>query len=76
MAIRIRWHEGYPVALCAARTEAEPDDLYLDDAIHEALADKFAFDWHSNGIVGSDFADRPARIVIAQLERGDNEDNQ
>jgi len=45
MAIRIRWIDGYVVALCAARTKKQKDDVYLDDAVHEALATKFAIDW-------------------------------
>ena len=57
MSIRIRWPHGdknnHPVALCAAETEPEPGDLYLDDAIHEALAEKFTADWEGNGIIPS-----------------------
>jgi hypothetical protein len=45
MAIRIRRVNGFTVALCAADTDAMPDDLYLDDGQHYALAAKFARDW-------------------------------
>ena len=51
VAIRIRKVKGELVALCAAEYTAEKDDLYLDDNIHYALADKFMKDWKSNGII-------------------------
>lgn len=44
MAIRIRKIDGHIVALCAARTKAKKEDIYLDDSLHEALATKFAVD--------------------------------
>lgn len=45
MAIRIRTVDGLRVALCAAETDPEPSDTYLDDADHYALAAKFRRDW-------------------------------
>lgn len=45
MAIRLRTVNGYRVALCACETDAAPDDVYLDDSDHYALAAKFAQDW-------------------------------
>lgn len=45
MSIRIRKVDGTIIAVCAVETDAEPGDIYLDDALHEALADKFAIDW-------------------------------
>lgn len=42
MAIRLRKIGGRIVALCAAETDPEAGDFYLGDAIHEALARKFA----------------------------------
>lgn len=45
MSIRIRTVNGVRVALCAAETDPEPGDLYLDDADHQALAAKFRQDW-------------------------------
>lgn len=45
MSIRIRTVDGVRVALCGYETDAMPDDLYLDDADHYALAAKFANDW-------------------------------
>ena len=51
MAIRIRFTEGRPtVALCAAETDPDPNDLYLDDAEHYALAAKFAQDWQGQTV--------------------------
>jgi len=44
MSIRIRKINGHLVALCAAKTKAKKGDIYLDDAIHEVLATKFAID--------------------------------
>ena len=44
MAIRIRKIDGHIIALCAARTKKQKGDIYLDDAVHEALATKFAID--------------------------------
>jgi len=47
MAIRIRLidNQGHLVALCAAETEPKDGDIYLNDTIHQALADKFWKDW-------------------------------
>ena len=44
MSIRIRIVDGVWVALCAAKTKAEPGDTYLDDYIH-----------HPNGKIYSRF---------------------
>lgn len=46
MAIRVRRiGDGLEVvALCAAESEAEPGDLYLDDVVHHALTVKFTKD--------------------------------
>jgi len=51
MAIRLRRVDGYLVALCAAATQAEPGDVYLDDNEHYALACKFDRDWTWNGLM-------------------------
>lgn len=50
MAIRIRSVEGRTVALCAVETDAMPDDVYLDDTQHYALAAKFAQDWQGRTV--------------------------
>ncbi len=50
MAIRVRSVDGTLIALCAAETDPLPDDLYLDDAVHYALAAKFARDWRGETI--------------------------
>jgi hypothetical protein len=44
VSIRIRKSRGVTVALCAAETDPLPEDVYLDDAQHYALAAKFAQD--------------------------------
>lgn len=46
MSIRIRTVNGITVALCAAETDEEPSDIYLDDAAHYALVAKFRRDWY------------------------------
>ena len=45
MAIRLRSVNDVRVALCAAETDVEPGDVYLDDGDHYALAAKFSRDW-------------------------------
>jgi len=45
MAIRLRKVEGILIALCAAETDPQEGDVYLDDDTHYALAAKFARDW-------------------------------
>ena len=50
MAIRVRKVDGLTIACCAAETDQEPGDLYLDDATHYALAAKFARDWRKEFI--------------------------
>lgn len=50
MAIRLRKVEGTLIALCAAETDPQEGDLYLDDGIHYALAAKFARDWRGQTI--------------------------
>lgn len=45
MAVRLRTVDGVRVALCAAETDAQNGDIYLDDNDHYALAAKFRRDW-------------------------------
>ena len=56
MSIRIRLAgEGRGqrwVALCAARSVEQPGDIYLDDAAHAALTQKFMRDFAEQGSVG------------------------
>jgi hypothetical protein len=51
MAIRLRRVEGMLIACCAARTVWKPGDVYLDDAAHHALSQKFAADFASEGLM-------------------------
>jgi len=46
MAIRIREVEEIIIAVCANETDKKEGDVYLDDAVHEALATKFSSDWN------------------------------
>ena len=41
MAMRLRTVNGVRVALCAAETDAQPGDVYLDDADHYAITLKY-----------------------------------
>ena len=50
MAIRIRRVDGKIVALCAARSVEKDGDVYLDDAQHYALSEKFWDDYPDLGI--------------------------
>lgn len=50
MAIRLRTVSGTRVALCAAETDPLPNDVYLDDSDHYALAAKFAQDWQGETV--------------------------
>ena len=49
MSIRIREIESETMALCAAKTEAQEGDIYLDDCAHHALMVKFTVDLESEG---------------------------
>lgn len=49
MSIRIRTVGTVMVAICAARSVAKPGDVYLDDAQHHALVEKFMADFQSEG---------------------------
>ncbi len=57
MAIRLRKQEGkgiggfHYVALCAAESKAEQDDIYLNDGMHEALSEKFTKDFKEMGFL-------------------------
>ena len=44
MAIRLRTVNGTRVALCAAETDEQFGDVYLDDGDHYAIAAKYAQD--------------------------------
>lgn len=61
MAIRLRQIEGEWVALCAAKTKALEGDVYLDDALHYALALKFGRDF---GLV----YDSATETLVASIE--------
>lgn len=67
MAIRIRRVEGTLVALCAARTRAEPGDIYLDDAAHHALSAKFARDHTAMGFMAP-IDHQPENALMARVE--------
>lgn len=68
MSIRIRQIDGMAVALCAAKTEPEFGDLYLDDGAHHALASKFAVDFQEEGFLSVDLADDRLRTLMKAVE--------
>ena len=71
MAIRIRKINGHTVALCAAKTSAQPDDIYLDDDIHHALTTKFNLDFYSEGLMNNLCTDSVlARIIQNEENKG------
>ena len=51
MAIRIRLISGEYKALCAAESEEQKGDLYLDDNVHHALNIKFYDDYLEEGLI-------------------------
>lgn len=51
MAIRIREVNGKIVALCAAKSEEQKGDVYLNDGQHEALGTKFKSDYIKMGFI-------------------------
>lgn len=69
MAIRIRKVDNELVALCAAEHEACAGDLYLDDAVHYALAEKFMADWKRNGLIPTPPASGQVVDVVAAVRR-------
>ena len=54
MAIRIRRIDGHLVALCAARAEEKPEDIYINDEMDHALRIKFLIDYESEGLIKED----------------------
>lgn len=54
MAIRIREVDGKLVALCAAKHEPAPGDIYLPDPVQYALSLKFYEDFKSMGFISRD----------------------
>ena len=67
MAIRLRTINGFRIALCAAETDALPDDVYLDDGEHYALAAKFALDWRDPPHWGVEYPEHWAVMATQKL---------
>lgn len=65
MAIRLRTVDGVMVALCAVESDPMPDDLYLDDAHHYALAAKFSEDWKGETSTGGD----PIWVALMETQK-------
>jgi hypothetical protein len=74
MSIRIRTVDGVRVALCAARSMPKPGDVYLDDADHYALADKFAEDFGGEGYNTRSLCPDQAAVRAAEESNNPNRD--
>lgn len=72
MAIRLREVGGIRIALCAAETDEAPGDVYLDDAVHYALAAKFARDWQGQ-LVDWRYLDHDAAAETQKLRDAEEE---
>lgn len=74
MSIRLRTVNGIRVAVCAARSIEQSGDLYLDDADHHALTQKFTEDFVSEGfIVANDLVNiNDANIRLAEESNNPN----
>lgn len=70
MSIRIRTVNGVRVALCAARSVPNPGDVYLDDADHQALSEKFMEDFESEGYNTRPLY--PAEAAVRAAEESNN----
>jgi len=64
MAIRLREVDGVQIALCAAKTFAEPGDIYLDDDAHYSLSQKFWRDYKELDIVDEEDIALAAKIEV------------
>lgn len=68
MAIRIRKIKEITVALCAAKTCAKENDIYLDDNAHHALTTKFSVDWVEEGWLKENLADEKVKKLMLAEE--------
>lgn len=73
MAIRIRVVGGHIIALCAARSIPKEGDIYLDDAAHYALSNKFCADYNSNRLWEPDGL--PVDSTLAELVEQEESNN-
>ena len=74
MAIRIRKIGDRTIAICAARSIPKEGDVYLDDAIHHALYEKFARDFKDEGIV--DRAIDNTDLLLVEAEESNNKNRE
>lgn len=70
MSIRIRTVDGVTIAICAARSIPKPDDIYLDDAAHHALSNKFSRDFTDEGWGSIPFDE--CHVPIVESEESNN----
>jgi hypothetical protein len=67
MAIRIRRVKGLYVALCAAESQPDPGDIYLNDGMHSSLTEKFTKDFESEGLIAKPMSDEEAESLTDKL---------
>ena len=72
MSIRIRIVDGVTVALCAARSVEKPGDVYIDDAQHHALSEKFSEDFASEGFNTHPYYPNESAIRVAEESNNPN----
>jgi hypothetical protein len=70
VSIRIRIVNGVSIALCAARSIEQQGDIYLDDAAHHALTEKFSEDFTSEGF--GDIPHDPTTAALRAIEESNN----
>jgi len=77
VALRLRQVKGIWIALCAAETDEQEGDIYLDDNLHYALSCKFAREnvgeWSDpqHAVLAETQKKRDAKQeLVAWLERG------
>lgn len=69
MAIRLRKIGDLWIALCAAETDKQDGDVYLDDGQHEALALKFCTDWKQGPYYGESNIVDQRRLLLMESQK-------
>lgn len=70
MAVRIRTVDGKRVALCAALTQPELGDIYLNDSEDHALREKYLWDYETEGLLLSDPPIDREQVQLMQILEG------
>jgi hypothetical protein len=70
MSIRLRKINNKWIAICAARSVPKTGDVYIDDAQHHALANKFSRDYHE--MYGYDLPCKDEDLNLVEQEESNN----